>query len=88
MIFLAQVPLFRTCLWEVLNEYEAIKYFGINTFTSEIFKNWDTLNDSGTVVGLSVVLLVFCNGFTCNRVCVPFQNKIQLFAQYRNQCCI
>ena len=48
---------FLVCM-EVLNEYGATKYFGVNTFTTEIFKTWYSLNDVGAAVGLSVVLLI------------------------------
>ena len=43
---------------EVLNEYGAVKYFGINTFTTEIFKSWYSLNDESTAVSLAIILLL------------------------------
>ncbi len=42
---------------EVLNEYGAVKYFGVNTFTTEIFKTWYALSDETTAAGLSIFLL-------------------------------
>ena len=49
-------------LMEVLNEYGAVKYFGINTFTTGIFRAWFSMNDIGTAIQLSAILLlvVFC----------------------------
>jgi iron(III) transport system permease protein len=43
---------------EVLNEYGAVKYFGINTFTTEIFKSWYSLNDESTAVSIAIILLL------------------------------
>lgn len=43
---------------EVLNEYGAVKYFGINTFTTEIFKSWYSLNDESTAVAIAIILLL------------------------------
>ena len=31
---------------EVLNEYGAVKYFGVNTYTIGIFRSWNSMNDS------------------------------------------
>jgi|TARA_B100000780_G_scaffold163144_1_gene114070 iron(III) transport system permease protein len=45
-------------LMEVLNEYGAVKYFGINTFTTGIFRAWFSMNDIGTAIQLSVILLL------------------------------
>jgi iron(III) transport system permease protein len=43
---------------EVLNEYGAVKYFGINTYTTGIFKAWFSLGDIGTAIQLSCLLLL------------------------------
>tara|TARA_B100001079_G_C16378177_1_gene500756 strand:- start:2 stop:1615 length:1614 start_codon:yes stop_codon:yes gene_type:complete len=45
-------------LMEVLNEYGAVKYFGVNTFTTGIFRTWFSLGDIGTAIQLSVILLI------------------------------
>jgi len=44
-------------LMEVLNEYGAVKYFGVNTFTTGIFRAWFSMNDVTTAIQLSIVLL-------------------------------
>ena len=41
---------------EVLNEYGAVKYFGINTFTSGIFRSWYSMQDIETASLLAVIL--------------------------------
>lgn len=43
---------------EVLNEYGAVKYFGINTYTTGIFKAWFSLGDIGTAIQLACLLLL------------------------------
>lgn len=45
-------------LMEVLNDYGAVKYFGINTFTTGIFKAWFSLGDLEAAIKLSAVLMV------------------------------
>lgn len=42
---------------EVLNEYGAVKYFGVNTYTIGIFRSWNSMNDSGAAIQLSSILL-------------------------------
>lgn len=44
-------------LMEVLNEYGAVKYFGVNTFTTGIFRAWFGLGDGPAAVRLSAALL-------------------------------
>lgn len=46
-------------LMEVLNEYGAVKYFGIPTFTTGIFRAWFSLGDADAAVRLSGCLLLF-----------------------------
>lgn len=46
-------------LMEVLNDYGAVKYFGINTFTTGIFKAWFSMNDLEAAIKLSVILMLF-----------------------------
>lgn len=41
---------------EVLNDYGTVKYFGIDTFTSGIFKAWFSLGDVNTAIYLSAIL--------------------------------
>ena len=42
---------------EVLNEYGAVKYFGVNTYTIGIFRSWNSMNDSGAAIQLSSILM-------------------------------
>lgn len=46
---------------EVLNDYGAAKYYGVNTFTTGIFRSWTMLEDLQSAVYLSalLVLMVF-----------------------------
>jgi len=46
-------------LMEVLNDYGAVKYFGINTFTTGIFKAWFSMNDLEAAIKLSAILMLF-----------------------------
>jgi iron(III) transport system permease protein len=46
-------------LMEVLNDYGAVKYFGINTFTTGIFKAWFSMNDLDAAIKLAAVLMLF-----------------------------
>ncbi len=41
---------------EVLNDYGTVKYFGVNTFTSGIFRAWFSFGDINTAVYLSAIL--------------------------------
>ncbi len=43
---------------EVLNDYGTVKYFGVNTFTSGIFRAWFSFGDLNTAVYLSAILTV------------------------------
>ena len=46
---------------EVLNEYGAVSYFGVNTYTSGIFRAWGAMADMETASLLAIVLfLVVC----------------------------
>ena len=45
-------------LMEILNEYGAVKYFGVNTYTTGIFRAWFSMGDIGTAIQLSVILLI------------------------------
>jgi len=45
-------------LMEVLNDYGAAKYFGVNTFTTGIFRTWFSLEEPNTAVYLSALLLL------------------------------
>lgn len=47
------------CLMEALNDYGAVKYFGVSTFTTGIFKAWFSLGDSNAAIYLSVFLILF-----------------------------
>ena len=43
-------------IMEVLNDYGAAKYFGVNTLTTGIFRAWFALEEPNTAVFLSVFL--------------------------------
>lgn len=43
---------------EVLSDYGAAKYFGVNTLTTGIFRAWFGLEDSASALFLSVILLI------------------------------
>lgn len=45
-------------LMEVLNDYGAVKYFGVPTFTTGIFRAWFTLGDLDTAVRLAGILML------------------------------
>lgn len=44
---------------EVLNDYGTVKYFGVNTFTTGIFRAWFSMGDSTTAIYLAAILMVF-----------------------------
>lgn len=44
---------------EVLNDYGVVKYFGVNTFTTGIFRAWFSLGDATSAIYLAAILLVF-----------------------------
>jgi iron(III) transport system permease protein len=44
---------------EVLNDYGTVKYFGVNTFTTGIFRAWFSLGDANTAIYLAAILMVF-----------------------------
>ncbi len=46
-------------LMEVLNDYGAAKYYGVNTFTTGIFRSWFSLEEPQTAVYLSALLIIF-----------------------------
>ncbi|MFM1932681.1 MAG: hypothetical protein RL226_1984 [Bacteroidota bacterium] len=64
LIFKVLLPLLRPAIaggvflvtMEVLNDYGAMKYFGIPTFTTGIFTAWFSLGDLGSAVRLSLYL--------------------------------
>ncbi|HUE96932.1 MAG TPA: ABC transporter permease subunit, partial [Longimicrobiaceae bacterium] len=45
-------------LMEVLNDYGAVAYYGVTTFTTGIFRAWFTLGDLDTAVRLSAILML------------------------------
>lgn len=45
-------------LMEVLNDYGAAKYYGINTFTTGIFRAWFSLEEPETAIYLSAILVI------------------------------
>jgi iron(III) transport system permease protein len=44
---------------EVLNDYGAVKYFGVPTFTTGIFRSWFGLGDLSSAIRLSGMLMLF-----------------------------
>ncbi|WP_143959412.1 ABC transporter permease [Litoribacter populi] len=44
---------------EVLNDYGTVKYFGVNTFTTGIFRAWFSMGDATTAIYLSAILMLF-----------------------------
>ncbi|MCH7405939.1 ABC transporter permease [Belliella aquatica] len=44
---------------EVLNDYGTVKYFGVNTFTTGIFRAWFSMGDSTTAIYLAAILMIF-----------------------------
>jgi iron(III) transport system permease protein len=44
---------------EVLNDYGAVKYYGVNTFTTGIFRAWFSLGDAHAAINLSGLLMLF-----------------------------
>ena len=50
---------------EVLNEYGAVKYFGVNTFTSGIFRSWHSMQDVGTASLLAVSFFLLIVSWSC-----------------------
>lgn len=43
---------------EVLNDYGTVKYFGVNTFTTGIFRAWFSMGDATTAIYLSAILMI------------------------------
>ena len=41
---------------EVLNEYGAVKYFGVNTYTAGIFRSWFSMGDIDSAIQLASIL--------------------------------
>ncbi len=46
-------------IMEVLNEYGAVKYYGVTTFTTGIFRAWFSLEDLQAAICLSALLMTF-----------------------------
>jgi len=46
-------------LMETLADFGTVKYFGVNTFTTGIYRTWFGMGDSNTAAQLSTLLLVF-----------------------------
>jgi iron(III) transport system permease protein len=44
---------------EVLNDYGAVAYYGVSTFTTGIFRAWLALGDLGAAVRLAAFLMIF-----------------------------
>lgn len=48
---------------EVLNDFGVVKYFGINTFSTAIFKTWFGMGDVNSAIRLSAILMAMVFGF-------------------------
>jgi iron(III) transport system permease protein len=46
-------------MMEVLNDYGAVKYYGISTFTTGIFRAWFSFGDPNSAINLSGILMAF-----------------------------
>ena len=46
-------------IMETLNDYGAVKHFGVSTFTTGIFRTWFALNDMTGALRLSALLMLF-----------------------------
>src|SRR5690554_7299898 len=44
---------------EVLNDYGVVKYFGVSTFTTGIFRSWFSMGDASTAIYLAAILMLF-----------------------------
>jgi iron(III) transport system permease protein len=44
---------------EVLNDYGAVKYYGVSTFTTGIFRSWFGLGDLSSAIRLAAMLMLF-----------------------------
>src|SRR5690606_8607028 len=44
-------------LMEILNDYGAVTYYGVTTFTTGIFRAWFSLGDLDTAIRLSAILM-------------------------------
>ena len=45
-------------IMEVLNEYGAVKYFGVNTYTAGIFRSWFSMGDIDSAIQLASILTI------------------------------
>ena len=58
---------------EVLNDYGAAKYYGVNTFTTGIFRTWTALEDLQSAIYLSALLVVMV--FVINSLVKYYRGK-------------
>lgn len=68
-------------LMEVLNDYGAAKYYGVNTFTVGIFRSWFSLEEPETAVYLSALLIVLVFSLI---LLEKFQRRKIIFSSNRN----
>ena len=45
-------------IMELLNEYGAVKYFGVNTYTAGIFRAWFSMGSENTAIQLACLLIL------------------------------
>lgn len=57
-------------IMETLSDYGTVLYFGVDTFSVGIFKNWFGYNDLSKAINVAIILLVFVFGilFTESRI--------------------
>ena len=71
---------------EVLNEYGAVKYFGVNTFTTGIFRSWFSFGDVTGAIQLACIYTSFNSAlFFCFGSSFPEEIKVLLPKKYANQ---
>ncbi|WBW99812.1 ABC transporter permease [Oceanirhabdus sp. W0125-5] len=67
IFFKVALPISRTAIaggvtlvaLEVINDYGVVKYFGVTTFSTAIFKTWFSLGDIDSAIRLSSLLMMF-----------------------------
>ena len=65
---------------EILNEYGAVNYFGIETFSVGIFKYWFSMDNKGLAILFSLFLLLII--FAILRISAHLENKNKKFTYH------
>ena len=66
---------------ETLNDYGAVKHFGVPTFTTGIFRTWLSLNDMPGALRLAACLMVLVFFFLFLEKCLRFRAKFHVNKQ-------